>query len=143
MRKLNYNIPIGAKFYLPNASWQVAKISGNYEVKERVVRPYEYEEDDIFYICETCDDRNSGVKLKMPEMVLAYLLGEEVDGEPNVMYDGKYYQPTGFDDFRIAFEDDGTDCQVPFWYLGSCSGSHTISVHFDIGNWCFFKLPWD
>lgn len=143
MRKLNYNIPIGTKFYLPKTSWQVAKVSGTYEVKEREVRPYEYEEDDIFYTCEACDDHNIGVKLKVPEMELAYLLGEDVGGELNVVYDGTYYQPTGFDDFRVAFEDDGTEYRERFWYLGSCGGAHTISAHFNIGNWCFFKLPWD
>lgn len=143
MRRLNYDIQIGHRFYLPRASWQVAKVSGNYEVKEREIRSYEYSEDDVFYICEPTDDRNCSVKLKVPEMVLAYLLGEDVDGEPNVVYSGKDYQPTGLDDFRVASEDDGTDCQEPFWYLGSCSSSHCIDVHFETGNWCFFKLPWD
>ena len=52
---------------------------------------YDDEEDEVFYICESCDDRNYGVKLKMPEMVLAYLLGEDVDGKPNVVYNGKGY----------------------------------------------------
>lgn len=143
MRKLNYNIPIGTKFYLPKASWQVAEVSGNYEVKERDVRIYDGEEDEVFYICEPSDDRNCGVKLIMPEMVLAYLLGEDVDAEPNVVYDGKYYQPTGLDDFRVASEYDGTDCPEPFWYLGSCGSAHCVDVHFETGNWCFFKLPWD
>jgi hypothetical protein len=60
MRKLNYDILIGTKFFLPKVGWQVAKVSGNYEVKEREVRSYEYDEDDIFYICEPTDDRNCG-----------------------------------------------------------------------------------
>ena len=143
MRKLNYDIPIGTKFFLPKASWQVAAISGNYEIKERKVCTYDYAEDEVRYICEPTDDRNRGVKLKMPEMVLAYLLGEDVDGEPNVVYSGKHYQPTGLDDFRVATEDDGTDCKEPFWYLGSCGSSYFVDVRFDTGNWCFFKLPWD
>ena len=145
MRKLNYNIAVGTKFFLPRASWQVAKASGNYEVKEREVRTYNYAdaEDEVFYICEPADDRNYGVKLKMPEMVLAYLLGEDVDGELNVVYDGKYYQPTGLDDFRVASEEDGTNGAEPFWYLGSWGSSYCVDVHFETGNWCFFKLPWD
>lgn len=143
MRKLNYDILIGARFFLPKASWQVAKVSGNYEVKEREVRPYEYGEDDIFYICEPTDDRNCGVKLKVPEMVLAYLLGEDVDGEPNVVYRGRHYQPTGLDDFRVASEYNDPDSLEPFWYLGSWDSFHCIDVHFETGNWCFFKLPWD
>lgn len=143
MRKLNYDILIGTRFFLPKASWQVAKVSGNYEVKEREVRPYEYDEDDIFYICEPTDDRNCGVKLKVPEMVLAYLLGEDVDGEPNVVYSGRHYQPTGLDNFRVASEYGGTDSLEPFWYLGSWGSSHCIDVSFETGNWCFFKLPWD
>jgi hypothetical protein len=145
MRKLNYNIPIGTKFFLPRASWQVAKVSGNYEVKEREVRTYEsaYEEDEVFYICEPSDIHNYGVKLKVPEMVLAYLLGEDVEAEPNVVYDGKYYQPTVLDNFRVASEYDGTDCQEPFWYLGSWGSSYCVDVHFETGNWCFFTLPWD
>ena len=143
MRKLNYIIPIGTKFFLPKASWQVTKVSGNYEVKEREVRTYEDEEDEVFYICETCDDRNYGVKLKVPEIVLAYLLGEDVDAEPNVVYSGKYYQPTGLDDFRVASEYEGTDCDEPFWYLGSCGSFYCINVQFETGNWCFFKVPWD
>lgn len=143
MRKLNYNISIGAKFFLPKANWQVARVSGNYEVKERKVCTYEYAEDEVLYICEPSDDRNCGIKLEVPEMVLAYLLGEDVDGEPNVVYDGKYYQPTGLDDFRVATEYDGTDCKEPFWYLGSRGWLHCIDVRFETGNWCFFKLPWD
>jgi hypothetical protein len=143
MRKLNYDIPIGTKFFLPKKSWQVAEVSGNYEVKKRNVRPCFDEEDEVFYICETCDDRNYGVKLKVPEMVLAYLLGEDVDGELNVVYSGEHYQPTNLDDFRVATEDDGTDYQEPFWYLGTCGLSHFVDVHFETGNWCFFKLPWD
>ena len=143
MRKLNYDIPIGTKFFLPRASWQVAKVSGNYEVKDRDVRIHDDEEDELFYICEPTDDRNWGVKLKVPEMVLAYLLGEDVDAEPNVVYDGKYYQPTRLDNFRVATEDDGTDYQEPFWYLGSCGYNYCIDVRFETGFWCFFQLPWD
>lgn len=143
MRKLNYDILIGTKFFLPKVGWQVAKVSGNYEVKEREVCSYEYDEDDIFYICEPTDDRNCGVKLKVPEMVLAYLLGEDVDGEPNVVYSGRHYQPTGLDDFRVAIEYCGTECSEPFWYLGSCGSSYCIDVDFNTDNWCFFKLPWD
>ena len=143
MKKLNYAIPIGTRFFLPQASWQVAKVSGNYEVKDREVRTYEYEEDEVFYICEPTDDRNHNITLKVPEMVLAYLLGEDVDGEPNVVYDGRYYQPTGLDNFRVATEDDGTDCQEPFWYLGSCGYYYFVNVRFETGNWCFFQLPWD
>ena len=145
MRKLKYDIPIGTKFFLPKASWQVAEVSGNYEVKEREVRTYDipYEEDDVFYICEPSDDRNCGVQLKVPEMVLAYLLGEDVDGEPGVAYSGKHYQPTGLDDFRVATEEDGISCDEPFWYLGSCGNLRCVNVHFETGLWCFFKLPWD
>ena len=143
MRKLNYNIPIGTKFFLPKVGWQVSKVSGNYEVKERKECTYDYAEDEVLYICEPADDRNYGVTLKVPEMVLAYLLGEDVSGEPNVVYDGKCYQPTGLDDFRVASEDDGTDFQEPFWYLGSYGNNYCIDVRFETGNWCFFKLPWD
>lgn len=143
MRKLNYDILVGTKFFLPKVGWQVSKVSGNYEVKEREVRSYEYDEDEVYYICEPSDDRNYGVKLKVPEMVLAYLLGEDVDGEPNVVYDGTHYQPTGLDDFRVASEYDGTNYEEPFWYLGSCGSSYCIDVCFETGNWCFFELPWD
>ena len=143
MRKLNYDIPIGAKFFLPEASWQVAKISGNYEVKERKIDYYDDEEVDISYICEACDDRNRGIKMEVSEMILAYLLGEDVDGELNVVYSGKCYQPTGLDDFRVATENDGTDWQESFWYLCGGCGTYGVDVHFDTGNWCFFKLPWD
>ena len=143
MKKLNYDIPIGTRFFLPQASWQVAKVSGNYEIKEREVRTYTYCKDEVFYICEPTDDRNHNIRLKVPEMVIAYLLGEDVDGEPNVPYEGRYYQPTGLDDFRVATEDDGTDCQEPFWYLGSCGNNYCVDVSFETGFWCFFQLPWD
>lgn len=143
MRKLNYDIKVGTEFRLPKASWQVEKIAGNYEVKEREVRTYDDEEDEVFYHCVPADDCNRGVKLKMPEMVLAYLLGEDVNGEPNVVYSGRHYQPTGLDDFRVAIEENGAEDSDPFWYLCGGCGTYAVDVCFETGNWCFFKLPWD
>lgn len=139
MKQLNYDIQIGTHFFLPRASWQVGAISGNYRVVERTVNKW----DEVRFLCVSSDDRNQNVEVLIPEMVLAYLLGYDVEAEPNVVYDGKYYQPTGLDDFRVATEDDGTAVDEPFWYLGHWGNRYSISVNYCTGNWCFFKLPWD
>lgn len=142
MRKLNYDIKVGTEFKLPKASWQVAKIAGNYRIQEREVREYEDEDPVVFYIC-TCIDRPLQKPLKIAEMTLAYILGEDVDAEPDVVFDGKQYQPTYKDHYRVATEDDGTEYKEPFWYLAHNGKQYFIDVNFDIGEWCFFTLPWD
>lgn len=140
MKQLNYDIQIGTHFFLPQASWQIGKFSGNYRVVERYVNRW----DEVCYVCVPTDDRNHDIEIHIPEMVIAYLLGYDVEGEPNVVYNGREYQPTGLDDFRVATEDNGTDVEEPFWYLGSRGiDTYSISVDFNTGNWCFFKLPWD
>ena len=86
MRKLNYEIKIGTHFILPAMSWQVRKIKGEYEIKERIE-----DDDEVIFLCVGCDTRNFYVELLIPEMTLAYLLGEDVEGEVNgfVTYDRK------------------------------------------------------
>lgn len=142
MRKLNYDIKVGTEFHLPKASWQVAKIAGNYCVQERKIKEYEDEDPTVSYIC-ICIDRPEQKPLKIAEMTLAYLLGEDVSAEPDVVLDGKQYQPTGTDPYRVATEYCGTEYSEPFWYLGESIMQYHIDVDFETDHWCFFTLPWD
>ena len=142
MRKLNYNIKIGTEFKLPKASWQVAKIAGNYRIQERKVMEYKDEDPVVSYIC-TRIDRHLEKPLEIAEMTLAYILGEDISAEVGVVFDGRQYQPTGRDHYRVAIEDWGTEVSEPFWYLAESRVQYHIDVNFKTGNWCFFTLPWD
>lgn len=142
MRKLNYNIEIGTKFKLPKASWQMADVTGNYEIQERKTKPDYEGGTEVVYICVSLDHPNQ-MPVEIAEMTLAYLLGEDVDGFPNITYDGKQYQPTGLDDYRVATEWDGVEYSEPFWYLVDYIDRYCIDVDFCRGFWCFFSLPWD
>jgi hypothetical protein len=142
MRKLNYDIKIGTRFYLPKASWQVAKIAGNYEITERRRYPDYDDGERIEYVCVSTEHPYQA-PVAIAEMTLAYILGEDVEGEVNVVYSGREYQPTGLDDFRVATEYDGVECSEPFWYLGDSGERYHIDVDFETDKWCFFKLPWD
>jgi hypothetical protein len=142
MRKLNYDIKIGTRFYLPKASWQVAKIAGNYEITERRRYPDYDDGERIEYVCVSTEHPYQA-PVSIAEMTLAYILGEDVKGEVNVIYSGREYQPTGLDDFRVASEYDGTEWSEPFWYLGDSGRKYHIDVSLETGEWCFFKLPWD
>lgn len=142
MRKLNYDIRVGTEFRLPEASWQVAKIAGNYRIQERRVEEYEDEDPAVSYIC-TRIDRPWQMPLEIAEMTLAYLLGEDVSAELDVVFDGRRYQPTGIDPYRVATEYCGTEWSEPFWYLAESSVRYHIDVDFETDRWCFFTLPWD
>lgn len=142
MRKLNYDIKVGTEFKLPNVSWQVAKIVGNYRVQERKVKEYEGEAPDVFYIC-SCIDRPWQKPLKIEEMALAYLLGEDMNAELGVVFNDREFQPTHMDLYRVATEEWGTEWSEPFWYLGTNNVHYFIRVDLEIGKWCFFALPWD
>ena len=113
MRKLNYNIKIGTEFKLPKASWQVAKIAGNYRIQERQVREYEDEEPIVSYICASID-RPLEKPLEIAEMTLAYILGEDVNAELGVVFNGREYQPTDTDPYRVATEYCETEASEPF-----------------------------
>ena len=142
MRKLNYNIKIGTEFKLPKASWQVAKIAGNYRIQERKVMEYKDEDPVVSYIC-TCIERHLEKPLEIAEMTLAYILGEDVSAEVGVIFDGRQYQPTNRDPYRVAFEYCETEASEPFWYLAESSVQYHIDVNFKTDKWCFFTLPWD
>ena len=143
MRKLNYDIKVGTQFKLSRISWQVDKVAGNYEIRERKTVP-DYEGDtEIEYICINLDHPWQN-PVRIAEMTLAYILGEDVEGKVGVIYNGKEYQPTVLDDFRVATQYDGIEEHTPFWYLGYCgNGDYSIDVDFNTGEWCFFTLPWD
>lgn len=142
MRKLNYDIKIGTEFKLPKASWQVAKIAGSYRIQERKIREYEDEEPIVSYIC-TSIDRPLEKPLEIAEMTLAYILGEDVNAELGVVFDGREYQPTDIDPYRVATEYCGTEASEPFWYLAENGMRYFIDVDFKTDKWCFFTLPWD
>ena len=142
MRKLNYNIKIGTEFELPKASWQVAKIAGNYRIRERKVREYEDKDPVVSYIC-TRIDCHLEKPLEIAEMTLAYILGEDVSAELGVVFDGRQYQPTNRDPYRVASEYCGAEASKPIWYLAESNVQYHIDVNFDTGNWCFFTLPWN
>ena len=140
MRKLNYDIKVGTEFRLPNASWQVAKIAGDYRIQERRVK--EYENPEVSYICISIDQPWQK-PLEIAEMTLAYILGEDVSAELGVVFDGRQYQPTEADPYRVASEYCGTEWSEPFWYLGESGVHYHIDVDFETDTWCFFTLPWD
>ena len=142
MRKLNYDIKIGMEFKLPKASWQVAKIAGNYRIQERKTMEYEDEEPIVSYIC-TSIDRPLEKPLEIAEMTLAYILGEDVNAELGVVFDGREYQPTDTDPYRVATEYCATEASEPFWYLAENGMCYFIDVNFETDKWCFFTLPWD
>jgi hypothetical protein len=142
MRKLNYSIPIGAQFRLPNASWQIEPIAGRYEVKEQKLHDYGDGEISVGYICVSLD-RPYQNPVEIAEMTLAYIFGEDVSAELDVVFSGLEYQPTGLDPYRVATEYEGTECCEPLWYLGESPTKYHIDVDFNTDNWCFFKLPWD
>jgi hypothetical protein len=143
MRKLNYDIKVGTRFELPKTSWQVAEVAGKYEITERKVHEWQGGDVEVEYICINLD-RPLQNPVRIAEMTMAYLLGEDVDGEAGKVYEGVWYQPTGTDDFRVATEDEGVEVSEPFWYLGHFgNGDYGIDVDFNRGKWCFFTLPWD
>lgn len=134
MRKLNYDIQIGHRFYLPPLSWQVSKVKGNYEVVGKV---------DDYYLCVNTE-KSTALKMYIPTICLAFILGEEEEGKPNVIYSGEEYQPTGLDDFHYANDNEGFNGDFPFFYCGWMGEEdRVIQCDMHLGRWCYFSLPWD
>ena len=76
-------------------------------------------------------------------MTLAYLLGENVSAEVGVVFDGRQFQPTDIDPYRVATEYQGTEYSEPFWYLGESGAQYYIDVDFETDGWCYFTLTLD
>jgi hypothetical protein len=138
MRKLNYDIAVGTVFELPSMSWQVHEVKGNYRVEIDDIDRW----GEIYCQCVNLDNEYAP-KILIPKMCIAFLLAEEVPAEANVAYSGREYQPSGLDDFRYAQEDGDYDGDFPFWYCGHCGDKRAVRCDMWIGNWCYFKLPWD
>jgi len=137
MRKLNYNIAVGTIFELPSMSWQVREVKGNYRVEVDDIDRW----DEIFCQCVNLDSEYAP-KLLIPKMCIAFLLGEEIPAEANVVYKGTEYQPSTSNELRYA-QEDGDNEEFPFWYCGHCGEKRTISCNMWTGDWCYYKLPWD
>ncbi len=133
MRRLNYDIQIGYRFYLPSLSWQVGRFKGNYEVVEKT---------DEYYICVSTE-KATAPKMYIPPICLAFILGEEEEGKPNVIYSGEDCQPTGLDDFHYANDDGEFDGDFPFFYCGWIGEDRVIHCDMHLGRWCYFSLPWE
>lgn len=141
MRELNYDIQIGTQFELPRMSWQLTDVAGRYEVRERKTEEWQCGDIEVSYLCVSLDRPNQ-LPIEFAEMVLAYLLGEEVEADIGVIYRGMEYQPSR-ECYNIATENEGVGYEMPFWYLGHCGDKYSIDVTFETGKWCFFQLPWD
>lgn len=137
MRKLNYDIAVGTVFELPSMSWQVREVKGNYRIEVDDIDRW----GEIYCRCVNLDLKHAP-KILIPKMCIAFLLGEEVPAEANVVYKGTEYQPSASNEFRYA-QEDGENEEFPFWYCGYCGENRTVTCDMWTGDWCYYKLPWD